>query len=127
MKHSEDFTALIEKKRGSVAEISTEKVEPLIAKGAALIDVREESEFKKGYISGALHIGKGVLERDICKHFPDKSRMLILYCGGGMRSILAACALQEMGYESVFSLTGGWRAWQEQGLSTEVSPPESGG
>jgi rhodanese-related sulfurtransferase len=84
-----------------------------------LIDVREESEYAAGHIPGAIHISKGVLERDIEAKVPDPQTPLVLYCGGGFRSALAADALQKMGYTNVVSMDGGWRAWTEAGLPTE--------
>ena len=85
-----------------------------------LIDVREESEFAAGHATGALHIGKGVIERDIEAKIPDAATPLVLYCGGGFRSALAADVLQKMGYTNVVSMDGGWRAWTEKKLPTEV-------
>jgi rhodanese-related sulfurtransferase len=84
-----------------------------------LVDVREESEFAAGHIPGAVHIGKGVIERDIEAKVPDPHTPLVLYCGGGFRSALAADALQKMGYTNVISMDGGWRAWTEKGLPVE--------
>ena len=85
-----------------------------------LIDVREESEYAAGHATGALHIGKGVIERDIEAKIPDAATLLVLYCGGGFRSALAADVLQKMGYTNVVSMDGGWRAWTEKKLPTEV-------
>ena len=96
---------------------------------ATLIDVREESEWEAGHARGARHLSKGLIERDIEKTIPDKSAEVILYCGGGFRSALAAKSLQEMGYSNVWSLAGGWRAWEGGGAPVEredepmVSPP----
>ncbi|PYU94195.1 MAG: sulfurtransferase, partial [Acidobacteria bacterium] len=84
-----------------------------------LVDVREESEWARGRLPGALHLSKGVIERDIEKAIPDKSRPIVLYCGGGFRSALVADNLQKMGYTSVISMDGGWRAWTEAGYPTE--------
>lgn len=97
--------------------------------GAALIDVREESEWEAGHARGAMHLSKGVIERDIEKKVPDTSREIILYCGGGFRSALATKSLQDMGYTNVWSLTGGWRAWEGGGAPVDkedepiVAPP----
>ena len=82
---------------------------------AKLIDVREDKEFDAAHATGATHLGKGIIERDIETAVPDKNTELILYCGGGYRSALAADVLQKMGYTNVFSMAGGWRAWQEAG------------
>jgi rhodanese-related sulfurtransferase len=84
-----------------------------------LIDTREDSEWAAGHAAGAMHVGKGVIERDIEAKVPDKNATIVLYCGGGYRSALAADALQKMGYKNVISLDGGWRAWQEAGLPVE--------
>ncbi|MCS7045598.1 MAG: rhodanese-like domain-containing protein, partial [Gemmataceae bacterium] len=85
-----------------------------------LIDVREDHEWAKGHIPGAIHLGKGIIERDIEARVPDPTTPLVLYCGGGYRSALAADNLQKMGYVNVLSMDGGWRAWKELGLPTVV-------
>jgi rhodanese-related sulfurtransferase len=84
-----------------------------------LIDVREDNEWAAGHAAGAIHLGKGIIERDIETKVPDKSATLVLYCGGGFRSALVADALQQMGYENPISLDGGWRAWNEAGMPVE--------
>ena len=89
------------------------------AGGATLVDVREDSEWKSGYARGAVHMGRGVIERDIVHQIPDKDTELILYCGGGYRSALAADSLQKMGYTNVRSMAGGWAAWEEAGAPIE--------
>ena len=81
-----------------------------------LIDTREDTEWARGHIPGAVHLGKGVIERDIEKTIPDKDATLVLYCGGGFRSALAADNLQKMGYRNVISMDGGWRGWTEAGF-----------
>ena len=93
----------------------------MLAEGTkpVLVDVREDSEWAAGHAAGAVHLGKGVIERDIETTAPDKQTRLVLYCGGGFRSALAADALQQMGYTNVISLDGGWRAYQESGLPVE--------
>ncbi len=80
-----------------------------------LIDVREDHEWEEAHAAGAMHLGKGIIERDIENTVPDKSTEMILYCGGGYRSALVADALQKMGYTNVFSMAGGWTAWKEEG------------
>jgi rhodanese-related sulfurtransferase len=92
-----------------------------LARGEAfhLVDVREESEWQEGRIPGAQHIGRGVLERDIEERIPDADADIVLYCGGGYRSALAAASLQAMGYTNVSSMDGGFRAWTEAGLPVE--------
>lgn len=113
MKHSPGFLKLVEDVRSRVREVSVDTVRHLLETGEArLIDVREESEWAAGHARGAQHLGKGVIERDIEERVPDKSSQLILYCGGGFRSALAADNLQKMGYTNVWSMEGGWRAWQ---------------
>ena len=84
-----------------------------------LIDVREDSEWARGHLTGAVHMGRGIIERDIEQAFPDKQTPLILYCGGGFRSILSADNLQKMGYTGVVSMDGGWRGWIGAGFPTE--------
>jgi rhodanese-related sulfurtransferase len=96
-----------------IREVSVEEVGERREAGAALIDVREDSEFQAGHAAGAEHIGRGVIERDIVSRHPDKDEELILYCGGGYRSALAAESLQKMGYTNVWSMAGGWTAWKE--------------
>ena len=86
---------------------------------AKLIDVREDNEWDTAHAAGAIHLGKGIIERDIESTVPDKSAELILYCGGGYRSALAADVLQSMGYTNVYSMAGGWKAWQESGAPVE--------
>jgi rhodanese-related sulfurtransferase len=83
-----------------------------------IVDVREDNEWASGHIPGAVHLGKGVIERDIEKAIPDKEVPLVLYCGGGFRSALAADNLQKMGYRNVISMDGGWRGWTESGFPT---------
>lgn len=122
MKHNPGFLAIVEDARARVKEVSTSEYSELGEAQAphVLIDVREESEWNAGHASGAIHIGKGVIERDIESRVPDRETLLVLYCGGGYRSALAADALQKMGYLRVLSLAGGWRAWNEAGLPVEV-------
>ena len=84
-----------------------------------LVDVREESEWARGHLPGAVYLGKGVIERDVEQAFPDKTAPLVLYCGGGFRSALAADNLQKMGYTNVISMDGGWRGWTEAGFPVE--------
>ena len=86
-----------------------------------IVDVREESEYAAGHVPGAIHIGKGVMERDVETKVPDASTELILYCGGGFRSALAADNLLKMGYAKVISMDGGWRDWTARGLPVSVS------
>ena len=103
----------------NVKEISVTETLEKVENGTALIDVREDNEFEDSHAKGATHIGRGVIERDIVHQFPDKNTELILYCGGGYRSALAADNLQKMGYQNVLSMKGGWTAWTEKGAPTE--------
>ena len=121
MKHSEGFLALVNDAKTRVCEIDIEQYKKMLEAGDphVLVDVREDSEWIAGRASGAEHIGKGVIERDIEAKVPDKDATLVLYCGGGYRSALAGDALRNMGYNKVISLDGGWRAWQQAGLPTE--------
>jgi rhodanese-related sulfurtransferase len=121
MKHNEGFLAIVNDAKSRVEEIEVDCLKNLISSGTEhlLVDVREESEFAAGHVKGALHLGKGVIERDIETKVPDKETMLVLYCGGGFRSALAADNLLKMGYKRAVSLDGGWRALKESGLELE--------
>lgn len=118
MKHSPAFLALVEDAKSRVPHIDVAQYQALEDKGI-LIDVREESEWNAAHAAGAIHLGKGIIERDIEARVPDKSQRLVLYCGGGYRSALAGDALMKMGYTDVISLDGGWRAWKEANLPIE--------
>tara|TARA_B100001109_G_scaffold126046_1_gene102603 strand:- start:274 stop:642 length:369 start_codon:yes stop_codon:yes gene_type:complete len=117
-KHSSRFLAIVEAARSEISECSAAELTGLIEKGATVIDVREQHEFDAGHFKSAIHIGKGVIERDIEKHEIAESDKLILYCGGGFRSAIAAKSLQDMGYSDVVSLWGGWRGILAEGLET---------
>ncbi|MBX3189570.1 MAG: hypothetical protein KF819_21270 [Labilithrix sp.] len=121
MEHSPRFEKLCDEARAKIKEVSVDEVAARIAKGDRfeLVDVREESEFAAGRIKGARHLGKGVIERDVEKAIPDAGADIVLYCGGGYRSALAAENLQRMGYRSVASMAGGWRGWKAKSLPTE--------
>lgn len=119
MKHSSEFVEIVDDAKSRVTEISAEKTFARMSEGANLIDVREDNEWDAGHAKGAVHLGRGIIERDIVEKFPDKGVELILYCGGGYRSALSADMLQKMGYTNVFSLAGGWKAWKEAGGETE--------
>ena len=120
--HAPIFLEIVERARSLIEECSVDEVQSWLDSRAeiSLIDVREESEFAAGHIPGSIHLGKGIIERDIEGAFPDPSMKLILYCGGGYRSALAAESLKQMGYTSVVSMWGGFRAWTESGLSVEL-------
>lgn len=126
VEHSPGFLKLAEEARASVHEVDVAEAKRRLAAGAILIDVREDSEWEAGHARGAIHLGKGVIERDIEKRIPDPDAELILYCGGGYRSALAANALGRMGYRNVSSMAGGWRAWQAAGGEIEPGGPGTG-
>ena len=117
MKHTEGFLKLVDSAKSRVREVSVEETRNRMTANdnVRLIDVREDNEWEAGHAAGAEHLGKGIIERDIETKVPDKSSELILYCGGGYRSALAADALQQMGYTNVYSMAGGWKAWKESG------------
>jgi rhodanese-related sulfurtransferase len=132
--HAPGFLKIVDDAKQRVKEISiaetvarvqgAAKAAPVLVKGAVkaapvLIDVREDTEWAAGHAAGAIHIGKGVIERDIEAKVPAKDAEIILYCGGGFRSALAADALQQMGYTNVWSMAGGWREWVAAGAPTE--------
>ena len=113
MQHSPGFLKLVEEAKSRIRETNVSDVKKRLDAGEKLnlIDVREESEWAKGHLPGAVHLSKGVIERDVEKKIPDKNAELILYCGGGFRSALAADNLQKMGYTRAVSMDGGWREW----------------
>jgi rhodanese-related sulfurtransferase len=119
--HASGFLAIVAEAKTRVAEITPTAYAALRESQTPhmLVDVREESEFAAGHAAGAVHLGKGVIERDIENAIPDAAACLVLYCGGGYRSALAADAIQRMGYSNVLSFAGGWRAWNEAHLPVE--------
>lgn len=118
MAHNPEFLKLVNDAKARVQEIDLAGYLKMREAGEAhvLVDTREESEWAAGHVAGAVHLGKGIIERDIETKVPDKDTKLVLYCGGGFRSALAADNLQKMGYRDVISLDGGWRAYVESGL-----------
>ena len=116
--HAPGFLKLVNDAKTRVLECTVEDVKKRLDKGEkfVLVDVREESEYAAGHIPGAVHLSKGVIERDVEKAVPDPAAPVVLYCGGGFRSALAADNLQKMGYTRVESMDGGWRAWTAAGL-----------
>ena len=118
MNHSEEFLAIVKDAKSRIKECNVEEARERMKAGANLIDVREDNEFDHGHAEGARHMGRGVIERDIVQAFPEKDTELILYCGGGFRSALAADMLQKMGYTNVLSMDGGWKAWKDAGAPT---------
>ncbi len=119
--HGAGFLALVQDAKSRVQEIDIEEYRHKAISGEEFltVDVREESEWVAGHAAGAIHLGKGVIERDIEARIPDKAAALVLYCGGGYRSALAADAIQKMGYSNVVSLDGGWRAYEGAKLPVE--------
>jgi rhodanese-related sulfurtransferase len=120
MKHAPGFLKLVENAKTRIHETNVQEVKKqLDAKETfILIDVREDSEWVKGHLPGAIHLCKGVIERDIENAVPGRATPIVLYCGGGYRSALAADNLQKMGYTNVFSMDGGWRGWTDAGFPT---------
>lgn len=118
MQHAPRFLKIVGDARSRIKETNVDEVKRKLDGGEkfALVDVREESEFAKDHLPGAIHLGKGVIERDVEASVPDLNTPMVLYCGGGFRSALAADNLQKMGYTSVFSMDGGIRAWRERGF-----------
>jgi rhodanese-related sulfurtransferase len=118
MQHSPRFLNLVQESKQRVRETTVDEIKKRLDRGDkfALIDVREESEWAKGHLPGAVHLGKGIIERDMEQRYSDLATELVLYCGGGYRSALAADNLQKMGYTNVISMDGGFREWREKGL-----------
>jgi len=115
--HSPRFLRIVQEAKKQVRETTVDEVKARLDRGEklCLVDVREESEWNKDHLPGAIHLGKGVIERDIETRLPDTGSEIILYCGGGFRSALAAENLQRMGYTNVLSMDGGIRDWREKG------------
>jgi len=116
--HSEGFLKLVKDAKTRVKEEDYRETKKRLDAGDkfVLVDTREDSEWARGHIPGAIHLGRGVIERDIEKTVPDKNTRVVLYCGGGYRSALAADNLQKMGYRNVISMDGGWRGWTDAGF-----------
>jgi rhodanese-related sulfurtransferase len=125
--HGKKFVDIVDMARKQVQECTIEDMIRRRESGDQflLVDVREESEYAAGRILGAIHIGKGVIERDIEEKVPDPTTPLVLYCGGGYRSALAALNLKLMGYTNVISMDGGFRGWNDRGLEVDRSPKSS--
>ncbi len=117
--HNPGFLKLVNDAKSRVKEVNIDEYQKMPRDGHILVDVREDNEWSAGHAAGAVHLSKGIIERDVEKEVPDKSKTLVLYCGGGFRSALAADALRQMGYENAISLDGGWRAWNQAGLPVE--------
>ncbi len=121
-KHSPRFLKICEDAKSNVKETTVDEVKRRLDggdKSFVLVDVREEGEWNAGHIPGAVHLGKGVIERDVEQKIPDPNKEVVLYCGGGFRSALAAENLQRMGYTNVISMDGGWRGWTQSGYPVE--------
>ena len=120
MKHSPQFLKLVSEAKTRVKETNVVDVKRRMESGEKflLVDVREDNEWANGHLPGAVHMGRGIIERDIETRVPETAAKVILYCGGGFRSALAADNLQKMGYTNVESMDGGWRGWVEAGLPT---------
>jgi rhodanese-related sulfurtransferase len=118
--HPEGFLKLVKEAKTRIKEEDFRDIKKKLDAGEPMIiiDTREDNEWARGHIPNAVHLGKGVIERDIEKAIPDKDAALVLYCGGGYRSALAADNLQKMGYRNVISMDGGWRGWTEAGFPT---------
>jgi rhodanese-related sulfurtransferase len=121
MRHSSAFLALVQDAKKRVRETTMPEVKRKLDANEEfhLIDVREDHEWAAGHIPGAIHLSKGIIERDIERTIPDREAEILLYCGGGYRSALVADNLQKMGYKNVASVDGGWRAWNEAGFPVE--------
>jgi rhodanese-related sulfurtransferase len=119
--HNEAFLKLVEDAKKGIRECTVDDVLEKLGENEPFffVDVREDDEWKAGRARGAKHLGRGVIERDIETEIPDRDAEIILYCGGGFRSALAAESLQKMGYKNVISMDGGIRAWRERGLPEE--------
>jgi rhodanese-related sulfurtransferase len=120
VEHSPAFLKLVEETKKHIIETNVQEVKKKLDAGEKfhLIDCREESEWARGHLPGAVHMGRGIMERDIEKTIPDTQAPIVIYCGGGFRSALAAESVQKMGYKNVLSMDGGWRGWTEAGLPT---------
>ena len=118
--HPEGFLRIVKEAKTRIKEEDFREIKKKLDAGEPMIiiDTREDNEWARGHIPNAVHLGKGVIERDIEKAIPDKDATLVLYCGGGYRSALAADNLQKMGYRNVISMDGGWRGWTEAGFPT---------
>lgn len=121
MQHNEGFLKLVQEAKSRIRECTVSDVLDRMERGHLfyLVDVREESEWEAGHVKQAIHLGKGIIERDIERTIPDRQAEIVLYCGGGYRSALAAENLQKMGYTNVLSMDGGWRDWHERGYPVE--------
>jgi rhodanese-related sulfurtransferase len=120
VQHAPGFLKLVEDTKKRVKETNVQEVKKRMDSGEKflLVDCREDNEWARGHLPGAVHMGRGIIERDIEMSVPDAKAQIIIYCGGGFRSALAADNLQKMGYTNVISMDGGWRGWNEAGFPT---------
>ena len=120
MAHATGFLKIVNDAKSRIKQWNVHETKKRLDGGEkmVLVDVREESEWARGHVAGAVYLGKGVIERDIEQRIPDASATIVLYCGGGFRSALAADNLQKMGYKNVISMDGGWKGWVEAGYPT---------
>lgn len=121
MRHSPGFLRLVDDAKSRIKEADFRDIKRRLdsREKLTLVDVREDNEWARGHLPGAVHLGKGIIERDIEEAFPDRAAPLVLYCGGGFRSALVADNLQKMGYTNVISMDGGWRGWTTAGYPIE--------
>lgn len=120
--HSPEFLKLVHDAKSRIRELTVQDVKAKLDRGEdfLLVDVREDHEWDKGHLPSAMHLGKGVVERDAEEKIPDKAAPIVCYCGGGFRSAMVADNLQKMGYTNVWSMDGGWRGWTQAGYPTEA-------
>jgi rhodanese-related sulfurtransferase len=123
MQHTSLFLNLVNEAKMQITETDAHSVNKMLAhqESFSLIDVREESEWARGHLPNAIHLSKGIIERDIEKHIPDTHTKIVLYCGGGFRSALAGSNLKKMGYQNVISMDGGFGAWAHAGFEIVIS------
>jgi rhodanese-related sulfurtransferase len=121
--HSPAFLAIVDEAKARIRQVDIHGYQAMRDRAHVLVDTREDHEWAAGHAAGAIHLSKGIIERDVETRVPDKDTTLVLYCGGGFRSALAADALRRMGYSDVISLDGGWRAWNDAGLPVEREEP----
>jgi rhodanese-related sulfurtransferase len=121
MDHAEGFLKVVKDAKTRIKEANVRDVKKRLDSGEKMIivDTREDNEWARGHVAGAIHLSKGIIERDIEKTIPNKEATVVLYCGGGYRSALAADNVQRMGYKNVISMDGGWRDWTEAGFPTQ--------
>lgn len=115
--HNPGFLAIVNDAKSRIRQVDIDEYQQMPRSGHILVDTREDNEWQAAHAEGAVHLSKGIIERDIETQIPDKSATIVCYCGGGFRSALVVDTLQKMGYENAISLDGGWRAWNQAGLA----------